>query len=328
MKAIICTKYGPPEVLQLVEVEKPAPKDNEVLIRIHAANVTPADVAFRKGSPFISRLFTGFLKPKFIPGDEMAGEIEVAGKNVRGFKKGDRVFGSAGTTFGAHAEYICLPEEAAVAIKPANMDYGEAVEVCYAGLTVLPFLRDRANIKSRQKVLINGASGSIGTLAVQLARYYGAEVTGVCSTANLEMVRSLGADKVIDYTKEDFTRSSQTYDIIFDIVAKSSYSRCKNALKPGGVYLTTFPSPGIMLQAIWTSKFSNKKAIFMATGLRSASEKVKDLLFLKELTEAGKIKPVIDKRYPPEQIVEAHRYVEKGHKKGSVIITFERNERT
>ena len=323
MKAIICTKYGPPEVLRLAEVEKPAPRDNEVLIKVHAVNVTPADVAFRKGSPFISRFFTGLLKPKFTPGDEMAGEIEAVGKNVRGFKKGDRVFGSAGTTFGAHAEYICLPEEAALIIKPANVDYGEAVAICYAGLTVLPFLRDRANIKSRQKVLINGASGSIGTLAVQLARYYRVEVTGVCSTANLELVRSLGADKVIDYTREDFTRSSQTYDIIFDVVAKSSFSRCKNALKPGGVYLTTFPSPGIMLQAFWTSKFGSKKAIFMATGLRPAGEKVKDLLFLKELTEAGKIKPVIDRRYPPEQIVEAHRYVEKGHKKGNVILTFE-----
>jgi NADPH:quinone reductase-like Zn-dependent oxidoreductase len=328
MKAIICTKYGSSEVLELKEVEKPSPGDNEVLIRVHAANVTPADVAFRKGDPFISRLFTGLLKPKFTPGDEMAGEIEAAGKNGRGFKKGDKVFGSGGTAFGAHAEYKCLPEEAALAIKPANVDYGEAVAVCYAGLTALPFLRDKARIKSRQKVLINGASGSIGTLAVQLARYYGAEVTGVCSTANLELVRSLGADKVIDYTREDFTRSSQTYDIIFDVVARSSFSRCKNALKPGGVYLTTLPSPGIMLQAIWTSKFSSKKAMFAATGLRPASEKVKDLLFLKELTEAGKIKPVIDRRYPPEQIAEAHRYVEEGHKKGNVIITFEHNDKT
>ncbi len=328
MKAIICTKYGPPEVLRVAEAEKPVPRDNEVLIKVYAANVTPPDIAFRKGSPFISRFFTGLLKPKFIPGDEMAGEIEAAGKDVTGFKKGDRVFGSAGTTFGAHAEYICLPEEAALIIKPANVGYGEAVAVCYAGLTVLPFLRDKAGIKSKQKVLINGASGSIGTLAVQLARYYEAEVTGLCSTANLELVRSLGADKVIDYTREDFTKNSQTYDIIFDVVAKSSFSRCKNVLKPGGIYLTTFPSPGIMLQAFWTSKFGSKKAVFMATGLRSASEKVKDLLFLKELTEAGKIKPVIDRRYPPEQIVEAHRYVEKGHKKGSVIITFESTERT
>lgn len=320
MKTIICTKYGPPEVLRLAEVEKPVPADNEVLIKVHAANVTPADVAFRKGHPFMSRLFTGLLKPKFIPGDELAGEIEDVGKNVKGFKQGDKVFGSSGTTFGAHAEYVCLPEEAALSMKPDNTDYGEAVAICYAGLTALPFLRDKAGIREGQQVLINGASGSIGTLAVQLARYYGAEVTGVCSTANLELVKSLGVDRVIDYTREDFTKSGQKYDIIFDVVAKSSFSRCKNALKPGGVYLTTFPSPGIMLQSIWTSKFGTKKAMFAATGLRPAKEKKKDLLFLKELSEAGKIRPVIDRRYPLEQIAEAHMYVEKGHKKGNVII--------
>jgi NADPH:quinone reductase-like Zn-dependent oxidoreductase len=316
----VCEKYGSPDVLRLAEAEKPVPDDNEVLIRVHAATVTPADIAFRKGNPFISRFFTGLLKPKFTPGDEIAGEIEAAGKNVRGFNKGDKIFGSSGTAFGAHAEYICLPGEAALGIMPANADYGEAVAVCYAGLTALPFLRDKASIKSGQEVLINGASGSIGTLAVQLARYYGAEVTGVCSTANLELVRSLGAERVIDYTKEDFTKTGQTYDIIFDVVAKSSFSRCKNALKPNGIYLTTFPSLGIMIQSIWTSKFSRKKAMFEATGLRPAPEKSKDLLFLKELTEACKLKPVIGRRYPLEQIAEAHMYVEKGHKRGNVII--------
>jgi NADPH:quinone reductase-like Zn-dependent oxidoreductase len=320
VKAVVCTKYGQPKVLRLAEVEKPVPADNEVLIRVHAVTVTPADVAFRKGRPFVSRLFTGLLKPKFIPGDELAGEIEDVGKNVRGFKQGDKVFGSSGTTFGAHAEYACLPEEAALSMKPDNTDYGEAVAICYAGLTALPFLRDKAGIKGGQQVLINGASGSIGTLAVQLARYYGAEVTGVCSTANLELVKSLGANRVIDYTREDFTKSDQKYDIIFDVVAKSSFSRSKNALKPDGVYLTTFPSPGIMLQSIWSSKFGTKKAMFTATGLRPATEKKKDLLFLKELCEAVKIKPVIDRRYPLEQIAEAHMYVEKGHKKGNVII--------
>lgn len=317
----MCEKYGSPDVLRLAEVEKPVPDDNEVLIRVHAATVTPADIAFRKGNPFISRLFTGLLKPKFTPGDEIAGEIEAAGKNVRGFNKGDKIFGSSGTAFGAHAQYICLPEEAALGTMPANMDYGEAVAVCYAGLTALPFLRDKASIKSGQEVLINGASGSIGTLAVQLAGYYGAEVTGVCSTANLELVRSLGAERVIDYTKEDFAKTGQTYDIIFDVVAKSSFSRCKNALKPNGIYLTTFPSLGIMIQSIWTSKFSRKKAMFKATGLRPALEKSKDLLFLKELTEACKLKPVIDRRYSLEQISEAHIYVEKGHKRGNVIIS-------
>ncbi len=323
MKAIICTKYGPPEVLQLTEAEKPVPKDNEVLIKIHAALVTPADVAFRKGDPFISRFFTGLLKPKFIPGDELAGEIEAAGKDVKKFKKGDRVFGPSGMNFGAHAEYKCLPEGEALAIIPANISYGEAAAVCYAGLTAVPFLRDRAKIRSGQKVLINGASGAIGTFAIQLARYYGTEVTGVCSTANLELVKSLGADHVIDYTKEDFTRTGQTYDIIFDVVAKSSFSHCKKALKPDGIYLTTFPSPVIMWQAFWTSKFSRKKAIFAATGLRPASEKARDLIFLKELAEAGKIRPVIDRSYPLAQIAGAHRYVETGHKKGNVIITIE-----
>lgn len=298
MKVIVCTKYGSSEVLQLKEVEKPVPGENEMLIKVHAATVTPADIAFRKGNPLISRFFTGLLKPKFTPGDELAGEIEAVGKSVKAFKKGDRVFGSSGTIFGAHAEYICLSEDAALGIMPTNADYGEAVSVCYAGLTALPFLRDKASIQSGQKVLINGASGSIGTLAVQLARYYGAEVTGVCSTANLELIRSLGAERVIDYTKEDFTKNGHIYDIIFDVVSKSSFSKCKNALKPGGIYLTTFPSAGIMVQCIWTSKFGTKKAMFVATGLRQAREKSKDLLFLKELTEAGKLNPVIDRRYP------------------------------
>lgn len=323
MKAIVCTKYGPPEVLRLKEMEKPTPKDNEVLIRVYAALVTPADCAFRKGEPFISRFFSGFQKPKFIPGDEIAGEIEAAGKEVKVFKKGDLVFGSSGLTFGAHAEYKCLPEGEALALKPANLSYGEAAAVCYAGLTALPFLRDRANIQSGQKILINGASGAIGTFAIQLARYYGAEVTGVCSTVNVELVKSLGADKVIDYTREDFTKTGQTYDIIFDVVAKSSFSRCKNSLKQNGIYLTTYPSPGVMLQMLWTSKFSQKKAIFTATGLRSPGEKARDLLFLKELAEAGKIKTVIDKSYPLEDIARAHSYVEKGHKRGNVIITLD-----
>lgn len=323
MKAILCTKYGSPDVLQLKEIEKPTPKDNEVLIRVYAALVTPADCAFRKGEPFISRFFFGLQKPKFIPGDEIAGEIEAVGKDVKVFKKGDRVFGSCGSTFGAHAEYKCLPEGEVLALKPANLSYGEAAAVCYAGLTALPFLRDKANIQSGQKILINGASGAIGTFAVQLAKYYGAEVTGVCSTPNVELVKSLGAEKVIDYIREDFTKTGQTYDIIFDVVAKSSFSRCKNSLNQSGIYLTTFPSPGVMLQMLWTSKFSRKKAIFTATGLRPSSKKARDLIFLKELAESGKIKSVIDKHYPLEYIAEAHSYVEKGHKKGNVIITLD-----
>lgn len=220
-----------------------------------------------------------------------------------------------------HAEYKCVSEEGVLAIKPANTTYEEAVGVVYGALTALPFVRDKAHIRSGQKVLIHGASGSIGTVSIQLAKYFGAEVTGVCSGANIKLAESLGADHVIDYTKEDFTKTGQTYDIIFDTVGKSSFSRCKAALKQGGVYLTTVPSPAILLQMLWTSKFGGKKAIIAFTGLRSASEKTKDLLIIKELVEAGKLKSVIDRRYPLEQTAEAHRYVETGRKKGNVIIT-------
>lgn len=323
MKAIVCTKYGSPDVLQLKEVAKPTPKDNEVLIRIFAAAVGPADCAFRKGDPFIIKLVYGLRRPKHpIRGTELAGEIETVGKDVKCFKVGDQVFGLSATTSGAHAEYKCLPEDKPLIIKPATMTYEDAVAVCDGAATALTFLRDKAKIQRGQKVLINGASGSVGIYAVQLAKYFGAEVTGVCSTANFELVKSLGADKLIDYTKEDFTTSGQTYDVIFDAVGKRSFAQCKSSLTRKGVYLSTVPALSIVLQMLWTSTFSSKKAVFTTAGLIQTKE---NLIYLKELYEAGKIKPVIDRRYPLEQIAEAHRYVDSGHKKGNVIITLAHN---
>ncbi|NIS67665.1 MAG: zinc-binding dehydrogenase [Proteobacteria bacterium] len=322
MKAIVYTEFGPPEVLQLKEVEKPTPKKGEVLIRIHATTVVKEEPGMRS-----SPGFNGFRKPRNpILGQEFAGEIEAVGKEVKRFKEGDQVFGI--DYFGAYAEYKCMSEERALALKPANMTYEEAAAVPNGALTALPFLRDLGNIQSGQSVLINGASGSVGTYAVQLAKYYGAEVTGVCSTTNLELVKSIGADKVIDYKAEDFTQSGQTYDIIFDAVGKSSFSLCNSSLKQVGIYLTTVPGLEVLVNKLWPLRRGSKKADFAATGIRSASKKVKDLLFLKEIIEAGKIKAVIDRRYPLEQMAEAHRYVEKGHKKGNVVITVGPNGNT
>jgi NADPH:quinone reductase-like Zn-dependent oxidoreductase len=319
MKAIVYTKFGPPEVLHLQEVEKPTPKANEVLIKIHATTVVKEDPDMR-ASPG----FNGFLKPRNpILGQELAGEIESIGRDVTRFKPGDQVFGF--DMFGAYAEYKCMPENGALAIKPVNLRYEEAASVPNGALTALPFLRDKGKIQNGQTVLIYGASGSVGAAAVQLAKYYGAKVTGVCSTANLEWVKSLGADQVIDYTQEDFTESGKTYDIIFDTVGKCSFSAAKGSLTDEGIYLSTVPTPVMMLQALWPAKRGSKKVKFVAAGLRPAREKIKDLIFLTELIEAGKIKPVIDRVYPLEQMAEAHRYVEKGHKKGNVAITVEHN---
>ena len=331
MKAIVWTKYGSPDVLQLKEVAKPTPKDNEVLVKIHATTVTKGDCELRslKLPLYISlpiRIWLGLIRPrKKILGQELAGEIESAGKDVKLFKEGDQVFGTTGLGFGANAEYKCLPEEpkeGVLAIKPANMTYEEAAAVPFGGLEALHFLR-KGNIQSGQKVLINGAGGSIGTFAVQLAKYYGAEVTGVDSTGKLDMLRSIGADQVVDYTQEDFTKSGQTYDVIFDVVGKSSFSGSIRSLKQNGRYLIASPGQSQMVRGPWTSRRRSKKVI-----AGNVSYRPEDLIFLKELIEAGKIKSVIDRRYPLEQIVEAHRYVETGHKKGHVVITVDHNIKT
>jgi NADPH:quinone reductase-like Zn-dependent oxidoreductase len=321
MKAVVCTKYGPPDVLQLKEVAKPVPKDNEVLVKVYATTVTKYDCWQRSSTAptgfwLLSRIYSGLRKPKkTILGTELAGEIESVGKDVTRFKKGDQVFGYPGMNLGAYAEYICLPEDGAVAIKPANATYEETAAVLQGALTALFFLR-KGNIQSGQKVLVFGASGGVGTAAVQLAKYFGAEVTGVCSTTKLELVKSLGADKVIDCTKEDFTKNGQTYDIIFDTTVGKSSILCKRSLKNNGFYLlTTFGLPKLF-QILWLSMTGSRK-IFMGT----LKERAEDMIFLKELIEAGKLTIVIDRSYSLDQIAEAHRYVESGHKKGSVVIT-------
>jgi len=310
MKAIVCTKYGPPEVLQLQEVDKPSPGDNEVLIRIHATTAHVGDAKIRSLKPglgpvkdFFSkpmmRIMVGFKGPRNkILGMDLAGEIVETGKTVKLFKKGDQVFASAfqGFKFGAYAEYICLPENGLLALKPGNMTYEEVVPVSNGAITALLILR-KANIQEGQKVLIYGASGSMGTYSVQLSKYFGAEVTGVCSTGNLEMLRSLGADKVIDYTRENFNDRGESYDVIFDSVGKIAASQRKKSLKKDGIYLDALSS---------------------SNGLKVKTE---DLIYLKELCEAGKLKTIIDRQFPLEEMVEAHRYVDSGRKKGNVVIT-------
>jgi len=328
MKAMVYTEYGPPDVLQLKEVEKPAPKEDEVLVRVYATTVTTADANARgfvfipAGFGFLPRLMFGIRRPKMsILGTVLAGEVEAVGAGVKEFKEGDQVFGE--TRFGAYAEYICLPEDGMLAAKPSNLNYQEAAAVPFGSHTALYFIRDKANLQSGSKILINGASGDVGTFAVQLARYYGAEVTGVCSSTNLELVKSLGAVNVIDYTKEDFTKNGQTYDIIYDTVGKTTFAGCKSSLTGNGLYLAGAGGLKVFIEMGWTSMVGSQKVL---AGM--APEHKEDLITLKELCEAGEIKPVIDRTYPLEQMVEAHRYVDKGHKKGSVVIAVEHYNKT
>jgi NADPH:quinone reductase-like Zn-dependent oxidoreductase len=320
MKAIVYTQYGPPEVLQLNEVEKPTPRDNEILLRVKTTAVNSGDVRLRKADPFAVRFIFGLIKPKInILGSVFSGEVESVGKDVKLFKVGDQVFGHTDMSFGAYAEYKCLPENGTLALKPERLSHIEAAVIPFGGTTALHFIK-RAAIKQGQKVLVNGASGAVGCTVVQLAKYFGATVTGVCSTANIDLVKSLGADKVIDYTKQDFTENGETYDIIFDTVNTISFSRSLKSLNKNGLLVLSSAGMSEMFQGFWTSMTKSKKVM---TGV--ISHTAEDIIFLKELIETDKLKPVIDKTYPLEQIAEAHAYVERGHKKGNVAITLEHN---
>ena len=324
MKAMVYTEYGPPEVLQLKEVEKPTPKDNEVLIRIHAASVVYGDLALVTGKPFVARLSSGLRKPKYqIPGIDVAGRVEAVGSNVKQFQPGDEVFGDLSESgFGGFAENAC-PRENALALKPTNLTWEEAAAVPQAALVALQGLRDEGQIQPGQRVLINGASGGNGTFAVQIAKSFGAEVTGVCSTASLDMVRSIGADHVIDYTQEDFTQNEQRYDLILDIVANRSVSDYVRALSPKGVYVAVAFNASALFLGPWISRRGSKKVSQYSHELS-----VKDLVFMKELLEAGKVVPVIDRRYPLSEVAEALRYYGEGHARGKVVVTISQAEVT
>ena len=330
MKAIMFTEYGTPDVLKIKEMAKPTPKDNEILVKVHATpvnygdmsarnfgNLTPSEFNMPAPLYLLARMSFGWNKPKInILGSELAGEVEAVGKDVTKFKAGDQIFAYLGMNMGANAEYVCMPESGTVALKPSNLTYEEASTLPYGAIMATSLLA-KANIQRGQKVLINGASGGIGSMAVQLAKHFGADVTGVCGTPRLEFVKSLGADKVIDYTKEDFTQNGETYDLIFDILGRSSLSRLKRSLKPNGIYLLASFKMKALLQMLWASITDSKQKVICAF----ADETPESLIFVKGLVEEGKIKAIVDKSFPLEQTAAAHRYVEQGHKQGNVVIT-------
>jgi NADPH:quinone reductase-like Zn-dependent oxidoreductase len=322
MKAIVSRTYGSPEVVRIEEVAAPIPNENEIVVRNYATVVSAAECTARGGKDPAARLYFGLTRPRFpILGTSFAGEVQAVGSAVTRYRVGDQVMGSAGPTLGAHAQLVRISDDGIIARKPAGLTWTDAVAIFDGALTALPFLRDSARLKSGQSILINGASGAVGSAAVQLAKHFGAIVTAVTSTANLELVKSLGADEVIDYTAGDFTQNGHTYDVVFDAVGKSSYSRSRKLLKPGGIYLTTVPSLPILVQMLWTSKSGKTRAAIAFTGLRKAPAMAKDVAFMGDLTTAGKYIPVIDKQYTLDQASAAHAHVETGRKKGSVVIS-------
>lgn len=324
MKAITSRTYGTPDVLQLEDVLKPVPTDRDVLVRNHASVVTAAETAARSGTPRFARLHFGLRKPKWpILGANFAGRVDAVGSAVTRFQVGDRVAGVNVTDFGAHSEYLLVPEDGVIAVSPAGLSDEETVAAFDGSLTALPFLRDAAHLQRGQSILINGASGAVGTAAIQLAKHYGATVTAVCSTRNLELVKALGADRAIDYTTEDFTESRDSYDVVFDAVGKSSFAKCRSILKPNGIYLTTVPSLAILAQMLFTSRFRRKKAAIVFTGLAKPPVMRENLVLLGQLAEAGRLVPVIGTTHPLAHTAEAHRHVDTQHKTGSAVITIQ-----
>lgn len=323
MNAAVFHRYGSPEVLQIEELPIPAAGPGQLLLRVRASTIGVADTAGRSGTPAAIRLFVGLRRPKqTVLGTEFAADVAAVGSGVTRFAIGDAVVGATGGNFGAHADYIVLPETAAIAKKPANLDYVDSSAVVEGGLTAISFLRDSARLQTGHRILINGASGGVGTAAVQLAKHMGAHVTAVCSTANVQLVRDLGADEVIDYTAHDFTDAEAAYDVIFDAVGKSSFSRCRRALARGGIYLTTVPSLSIMVQTLVT-RVGGKRAAIALTGLRSPKLKLIDLAYLVDLAERGIIRPVVHQTFSLAEVADAHRLVETGHKRGAAVLTFQ-----
>jgi NADPH:quinone reductase-like Zn-dependent oxidoreductase len=323
MRQVSQSRYGGPEVLEIRDVPRPVPGEHEVLIRVGAFSVTLADCAFRKAAPFLVRFFFGLFRPSnLVLGDDIGGVVEAVGSKVARFKVGEAVFGSVGGNLGGAAEYVCLPEGAAIIGRPRLLDAGQGAGLSYGYLTAMPFLRDEGQVRPGDRVLINGAASSVGVVAVQLAKHFGAEVTAVCSGRNEELVRALGADHVIDRTLSDFTEARDAYDVIFDAVGKSSFGRCRAALRPGGIYLTTVPSLAILWQML-TKRKPARRGKLATTGLRPVTAKLQDLEMLVQLVEAGTVRAVTDRRFRFSQVADAHRYVEAGRKAGDVVVEME-----